>query len=88
MNIGSSKTWKKAASREHWRLVVDMAMLKKSMPRRQRENQQGQILNKTQITTYEVNDFYHTIWLGLLVSNWIYINVTYSPKSSMSQNMC
>jgi len=61
MNIGSSKTWKKAASREHWRLVADMAMLKKSMPQRQRENQQGQILNKTQITTYEVNDFYHTI---------------------------
>jgi len=29
LNIGPSYAWKKAASRQHWRLIVDTAMLKK-----------------------------------------------------------
>ena len=32
LNIGPSYAWKKAASREHWRSIVDMTMLKKSVP--------------------------------------------------------
>jgi len=32
LNIVPSYAWKKAASREHWRLTVDMAALRKSMP--------------------------------------------------------
>ena len=32
--IGPSYAWKKAASRDHWRSIVDTATLKKSMPRR------------------------------------------------------
>jgi len=34
-NIGPSYTWKKAASRTHWRSIVDTTMLKKSMPWRE-----------------------------------------------------
>jgi len=30
LNIGRSYAWKKAASQEHWHLIVDMAMLEKS----------------------------------------------------------
>ena len=36
LNIGPSCAWKKAASQEHWRSIVDMATLKKSMSRRER----------------------------------------------------
>ena len=32
LNIGPSYVWKKAASREHWRSIVDTATPKKSMP--------------------------------------------------------
>ena len=32
LNIGPSYAWKKAASREHWRSIVDAATIKKSMP--------------------------------------------------------
>jgi len=32
LNIGSSYAWKMAGSKEHWRSIVDMAMLKKSIP--------------------------------------------------------
>jgi len=37
-NIGPSYARKKAASQEHWRSTVDTAMLKKSMPLKEREN--------------------------------------------------
>ena len=37
LNIGPSYVWKEAASREHWRSIVDTATLKKSMPWRERE---------------------------------------------------
>ena len=30
LNIGPAYAWKKAASREHWRSIVDTATLKKS----------------------------------------------------------
>jgi len=33
-HFGPAYVWKKAASREHWRLIVDAATLKKRMPRR------------------------------------------------------
>jgi len=32
LNFGPSYPWKEAASREHWRSIVDTAMLKNSMP--------------------------------------------------------
>jgi len=32
LNIGTSHTWKNAASREHWRSTVDRTALKKSRP--------------------------------------------------------
>ena len=35
LNIDHSYAWKKAASRELWRSIVDTATLKKSMPRRE-----------------------------------------------------
>ena len=35
LNIGSSYAWKMAGSKEHWRSIVDMAMLKKSIPWRE-----------------------------------------------------
>ena len=38
LNIGPSYVWKKAASREHWCLIVEMAMPKKSIPWRERES--------------------------------------------------
>jgi len=37
LNIGPSYTWKKAASQEHWHLIVDMAILQKSVPLRERD---------------------------------------------------
>jgi len=40
LNIGPSYAWKKAASRELWRSIVDTATLKKNMPRRQRERRE------------------------------------------------
>ena len=36
LHIGPSYAWKKAASRAHWRSIVDTATLKKNMPWRQK----------------------------------------------------
>ena len=38
LNIGTSHTWKNAASREHWRSTVDRTALKKSRPMPRRES--------------------------------------------------
>ena len=41
LNIGPSYTWKKAASREHWRSTADAAKLKESGPWREREREES-----------------------------------------------
>jgi len=44
LNIGPSYGWKKAASREHWRSIVDKATLKKSTPGRESESYNTNIM--------------------------------------------